>query len=204
MVSNAVELQGPRVVIRPLVPGDFKQWSEVRVRCGEWLTKWEPAPLPGYPDISTDKHAFSRRCAMRDREWNAGTAFGFGIFRDGRFMGEVNINSVQRGTFQNAYVGYWIDRDCAGNGYMPEAVALVLAFAFEEIHLHRIQISVIPRNNSSRRVAEKLRLREEGIADRYLEINGVWEDHVRYGITSEDWQLKRDFYIRHFLGGTFS
>lgn len=200
MFSNAVELHGPRVLVRPLNSGDFKQWSEVRIRCGDWLTRWEPAPLPGHPDLAADKQAFSRRCAMRDREWNAGVGYGFGIFRDRQFLGEVNINSVQRGPFQNAYVGYWIDCAEAGNGYMPEAVALVLAFAFEEIYLHRVQISVIPRNTASRRVAEKLRLRNEGIAERYLEINGVWEDHVRYGITSEDWRNHRDFYMQRFLG----
>ena len=30
---------------------------------------------------------------------------------------------------------------------------------------------------------EKSDCGEEGIAIRYLEINGVWEDHVRYGFT---------------------
>ena len=38
---------------------------------------------------------------------------------------------------------------------------------------------------------EKLRLREEGVAQRYLEINGVWEDHVRYGFTIEEWTDRR-------------
>ena len=39
---------------------------------------------------------------------------------------------------------------------------------------------------------EKLQYREEGIAQRYLEINGAWEDHVRYAITSEEWEERRD------------
>jgi ribosomal-protein-alanine N-acetyltransferase len=38
---------------------------------------------------------------------------------------------------------------------------------------------------------EKLGLRDEGVAERYLEINGVWEDHVRYAITAEEWDLRR-------------
>jgi ribosomal-protein-alanine N-acetyltransferase len=38
---------------------------------------------------------------------------------------------------------------------------------------------------------EKLAIREEGIAQRYLEINGAWEDHVRFGITVEEWQSRR-------------
>ncbi len=75
---------------------------------------------------------------------------------------------------------------------MPESVVAVLQFCFEQLLLHRVQISVIPRNASSRRVAEKLGIRDEGIAQRYLEINGVWEDHIRYAITVEEWQERRD------------
>ena len=75
---------------------------------------------------------------------------------------------------------------------MPESVVTVFRFAFEQMGLHRLQISIIPRNTSSRRVAEKLGLRDEGVAVRYLEINGVWEDHVRYAITAEEWAERRD------------
>ena len=64
--------------------------------------------------------------------------------------------------------------------------------AFEDLHLHRVQIAIIPRNSNSRRVVEKLAIREEGTALRYLEINGVWEDHVRYAITVEEWTARRD------------
>ena len=65
--------------------------------------------------------------------------------------------------------------------------------------LHRLQISIIPRNRPSRRVAQKLWLRGEGIALRYLEIDGRWEDHVRYAITSEEWTERRDRYLRQWL-----
>ena len=65
-------------------------------------------------------------------------------------------------------------------------------FAFEDLALHRLQIAIIPRNRASRRVVEKLNLREEGVALRYLEIDGVWEDHVRYAITVEEWVERRE------------
>ena len=61
-----------------------------------------------------------------------------------------------------------------------------------DLHLHRIQIAIIPRNSASRRVVEKLAIREEGVALRYLEINGTWEDHVRYAITAEEWVERRE------------
>ena len=68
---------------------------------------------------------------------------------------------------------------------------VVLKFAFEELHLHRLQVSIVPRNNSSRRVVEKLDLRCEGLAEKYLEINGIWEDHLRYAMTVEEWEIRK-------------
>lgn len=190
--TSPVTLQGRRVVLRPLSLHDFDQWREVRRRCHDWLTRWEPRRIPGQPDTVEDRQAFAARCSVRMREIQLGTGYGFGIFVEGDFAGEVNINSIHRGAHQNAYVGYWIDERLAGQGYMPEAVVAVLHFAFEQLLLHRVQISIIPRNHASRRVAEKLGLRDEGVAVRYLEINGVWEDHIRFAITSEEWDERRD------------
>lgn len=185
-------LFGRRLLLRPLVPSDFAAWSEVRIRCEEWLTKWEPMRIIGQPDPTRDREAFALRCAARDRERQLGVGYGFGIFVDGSFAGEINVNSVHRGPFQNAYVGYWIDQARAGHSYMSEACVVVFRHAFEDLRLHRLQISIIPRNANSRRVVDKLGLRDEGTAVRYLEINGVWEDHVRYAITAEEWEKRRD------------
>ena len=115
------------------------------------------------------------------------------------FAGEINLSIVQRGPFQSAYVGYWIDEAHGGRGYMPEALVAVCRTAFEELHLHRVQISIIPRNTSSRRVVEKLDIRDEGVAQRYLEINGVWEDHIRYAMTAEEWDERSEDLIKEWL-----
>ena len=187
-----VPLRGRRVVLRPLTADDFEAWREVRQRCGDWLLRWEPRPPPGQADATRSRQAFAARCGAREREWQLGLGYGFGIFVGGRLVGEINLSGVQRGPYQNAYVGYWVDRDQAGNGYVPEALVVAARFAFEELGLHRLQVSVIPRNASSRRVAEKLGLRNEGVARRYLEIDGVWEDHIRYAITAEEWADRRD------------
>ena len=185
-------LFGRRVLLRPLAPTDFNAWREVRRRNVEWLTKWEPTRPPGAPDVVEDREAFTVRCNARQRERQLGTGYGFGIFVDGEFSGEINLSSVLRGPFQSGYVGYWIDEARAGEGYMPESVVVLTQHAFEDLRLHRLQIAIIPRNASSRRVVEKLAYREEGIAERYLEINGAWEDHVRYAITAEEWTQRRD------------
>ena len=190
---------GKRILLRPLVVTDFTAWQDVRRRNTEWLTKWEPQRIAGQPDVIESRDAFAVRCSARQRERQLGTGYGFGIFVDGHFCGEINLSSVQRGPFQNAYVGYWMDEARAGCGYTPEAVVLVARYAFEELFLHRLQIAIIPRNGASRRVVEKLDIRNEGVALRYLEINGVWEDHVRYAITAEEWHDRRDELLKAWL-----
>jgi [ribosomal protein S5]-alanine N-acetyltransferase len=200
--ASSLVLTGRRVAMRPLTVADYEAWREVRVRCRDWLLKWEPRLMPGQPDATEDRRIFAARCGARERERQLGSGYGFGIFvgaaRD-RFSGEINLTSIQRGPYQNAYVGYWIDEAVAGNSFVPEAFAVLCRFAFEELGLHRLQASIIPRNQASHRVAEKLRLRNEGTALRYLEINGVWEDHVRYAITAEDWEERRDELMKEWI-----
>jgi ribosomal-protein-alanine N-acetyltransferase len=192
------ELAGRRVVLRPLRDRDYPAWHEVRTRAREWLIHWEPRPA-GVPYPSEDAVSFAARCAMRERDRQLGTAFGFGIFVEGQFAGEINLSSISRGTSQSAYLGYWIDESQAGHGYMPEACVVVFAFAFDELRLHRVQVSIIPRNGPSRRVVEKLGLREEGLAKGYLEIDGKWEDHLRYAITTEEWAARRARYLAEWV-----
>ena len=192
-------LFGRRVVLRPLVVSDFPAWRRVRQQNADWLLHWEPQRLPGQPDATADRDAFAIRCSARERERQLGTGYGFGIFVEGTFAGEINLNAIQRGPFQNAYVGYWIAREHAGAGYVPEALVVTLRLTFEELHLHRVQIAIIPRNQASHRVVAKLGLRNEGVAERYLEINGRWEDHVRYAITSEEWHERGPDLLREWV-----
>ena len=195
-----LRLYGRRVVLRPLVAQDFAAWSEVRIRNGHWLTQWEPMKLPHHPDPERNREVFAARCTARERERHAGSQYSFGIFVDGAFAGEINLNNVIRGAMQSATIGYWIDRTRAGNSYMSEAVVVLAAFAFEELHLHRVEVCIIPRNTNSRRVMEKLAIREEGVSERFLEINGAWEDHVRYGFTVEEWRERHEVLSRTWLG----
>ncbi len=191
---------GNRVALRPLCDRDFDAWNEVRLANDDWLTKWEPAQPPGSPDPVRDRSVFHLRCDARRRDRQSGRGYAFGVFVDGRFAGEMNLSAINRGAHQSGYIGYWIDHRLAGNGYAPEALVGLLEFGFDELDLHRLQISIIPRNAASRRVVEKLEIRSEGVAERYLQINGVWEDHIRFAITSEEWALRGPKLCRTWLG----
>jgi ribosomal-protein-alanine N-acetyltransferase len=88
------------VTLRPLEVTDHEAWREVRIRCRDWLERWEPLPDPGSADPVADRDAFRARCGAWERQRQFDTAYGFGIFLDdGRFAGEVSLGSVLRGPF---------------------------------------------------------------------------------------------------------
>jgi ribosomal-protein-alanine N-acetyltransferase len=190
--GTVTELHTSRLLLRGLRPSDFEKWSEVRLRCDEWLRKWEPKSASGIPDPSRDSGAFTTRCNARERERQLGTGYANALWFGGEFVGEINVNNVVRGAFQSAHVGYWIDERHAGKGFIPEGLVGIFGFMFDRVGLHRLQISIIPRNASSRRVVEKLDIRNEGLARGYLQIAGEWEDHIRYAITSNEWEQRRE------------
>lgn len=76
----------------------------------------------------------------------------------------------------------------AGRGYMTEAVRCLVSFAFETLDLHRIEAACLLDNAASINVLKKSGFHEEGIARRYLEINGAWRDHRLFAILREDYR----------------
>jgi ribosomal-protein-alanine N-acetyltransferase len=193
------EMEGQRVALRTLRDSDFEAWREVRSANRDWLEPWEPLPEFGTPDALADRSGFRARCQAWDRQRQFDAAYGYGIFLDDVLIGEVSLGSVQRGPFQSAYVGYWMAQSHAGHGYTPEAVVLILRFGFEHLALHRIEAAIVPRNTASRRVAEKLGMRDEGTARGLLQIRGVFEDHVRYAMLSDEWTERKAELEAEFL-----
>jgi ribosomal-protein-alanine N-acetyltransferase len=152
-----LRLYGRRVVLRPLVPQDFTGWSEVRRRNGEWLTVWEPMRMVHHPDPEQNRDVFAARCGARDRERLAGSQYAFGIFVDGAFAGEINLNNVVRGAFQSATIGYWIDKSRAGRSLMAESLVVLAQYAFENLHLHPSYINYYLNCHTQKNVLRHLK-----------------------------------------------
>ena len=98
--------------------------------------------------------------------------------RQGKIIGIIGLNNIVWGAFRSAKLGYKMDKDFCSKGFMTASVAEVVRFAFDELKLHRIEANVMPRNTASLRVLEKNGFENEGLSKYYLNINGVWEDHV--------------------------
>ena len=178
-----MELRGPRVVLRPYGPEDFEAWREARQANREWLEKWEPLGPAG---DRYSREEFGRALSYAEGQARSDRGYRFAVWEGGGLRGQVAVSEISRGAFQSGYVAYWVDGRHAGRGLIPEAVRVLLDHAFSQLRLHRVQASIIPRNTPSIRVAEKVGMRLEGLALRYIQINGVWEDHYMYAITAEE------------------
>jgi [ribosomal protein S5]-alanine N-acetyltransferase len=105
-----------------------------------------------------------------------------------RVVGSVNFTSIIRRAAQFCYLGYSIDKDCQGQGYMTEAVGRGIEFAFTEMNVHRIMANYVPGNLKSAAVLSRLGFVVEGYARDYLCLNGIWQDHVMTSLTNGNWQ----------------
>jgi [ribosomal protein S5]-alanine N-acetyltransferase len=174
----------PRTTIRLLELRDATDMLALRVSNDGFLRPFEPAKPPGFLTLEAQRREIEIgiRSRMSDR------SYSFGIFdAEGRLVGRIALSNIVRGAWQNATLGYFVGHEYNGRGHCTDAVALVLAFAFEDVGLHRVQAGVMPRNGASAKVLVRNGFRFEGLAPDYLRINGRWEDHHIYAITSERW-----------------
>lgn len=169
------------VELRQLKKSDARKLQALLIKDRAWLSPWE-ATTPGirYP---VDARDLVRNLLYQQRK---GTGLAFIIEVDGALAGQINVANILYGSVSSATVGYWIGKDFAGRGAMPIAVALTVDYLFDELGLHRVEIDIRPENEASLRVVEKLKLREEGLKERFIHIDGQWRDHRVFAITSEE------------------
>ncbi len=109
-----------------------------------------------------------------------------GVFDGEAMAGYARLSNVVRGAFQNAYLGYAVGREHNNRGVGTLLVRHAVRVAFADHDLHRVQAAVRTDNPGSLRVLEKAGFRREGLALRYLNLDGDWRDHVLHAITRED------------------
>lgn len=182
----ALEPRGDGLLLRAPQSGDFVPWAQLRERSRAYLTPWEPI----WPSDDLTRAGFRRRLRRYTEDALADRAYPFLIFReeDGALVGGITLANVRRGIVQAGTVGYWTGEPYAGRGYMTTALRLLLPTLFGELNLHRVEAACIPGNTASVRVLEKCGFVREGLARRYLCINGVWQDHLLFGMLQEDFR----------------
>lgn len=172
------------ITLRLIRQRDAGEWREVRRRNRDWLQHWE-ATLPPEASLITEVPAtFGEMVRRMRKDARAGRALPWAIIVDGQFAGQLTVGGITYGSLRSAYIGYWIDKELAGRGIMPAAVAMACDYCLDVVRLHRIEINIRPENTASLRVVEKIGLRKEGERPKYLHIDGEWRDHLTYVVMS--------------------
>jgi len=176
-------VKGRGVTLRPPRTSDYEAWATLRQASHAYLQPWEPI----WPEDDLTRPAFKRRLSIYGREMEAGNAWPFFIFADSDqgLVGAITLSNVRRGVAETGTLGYWIGQAYAGRGHGTDAVGAMLAYAFDDLNLHRVEAACVPHNAASRRVLEKTGFRLEGQARAYLKINGAWADHLLFGVVND-------------------
>lgn len=172
-----MSLETPRLLLHPAMPSLAGALLDFYVCNCTYLRPFEPVRQKAFFTAEGQQTLLEHEMA----EWVEGRAYHFYLaLREDpdRIIGSAALNSVVRGGFQSCFLGYKLDEGCQGWGFMTEAVTALVQFAFETLGLHRIEANIMPRNLASLAVVRRCGFQEEGISPKYLNINGVWEDHV--------------------------
>lgn len=178
-----------RLLLRPLAETDRVEYLRMEAASEAHSRPWLPAPDPAL----TPGERFTRALEVHLREEKAGTALRrIGILDDGRIATIVSLSQIFRGPFLSCYAGWRTSAECIGQGLCTESMRALLDIAFAEppdgLGLHRVQANIIPANSASLRVAAKLGMRREGLALRYLKIDGRWQDHIMFAILADEFE----------------
>ncbi len=181
MENQKPKVQGKNLFLRYPQIEDYKEFSTV-MKASKKLHKGLTNP----PFERENFYEYVKRNESDENEF-------FLICRneDSAIAGAINLSQIFLRSFQNAYLGYYIAEKFAGKGYMTEAIALILRYAFENLKLHRIEANIQPHNLASIAVVRINGFTKEGFSPKYLKIGGRWRDYERWAIIKENWTEKR-------------
>ena len=176
---NFIDLYSEDIELKLLTLEDAEALLDYYIRNKEHLRAFEPSRDSSFYTLETQKGLISESY----RQFLSGTTVDMGIFKENKLIGKVKISNIVGGIFKNGIIGYSIDKEAQGRGYMKEAVKMALEYAFKELRLHRIEASALVENMRSRNVLKACGFKELGLNEDYLFIDGKWRDHITYYIT---------------------
>jgi ribosomal-protein-alanine N-acetyltransferase len=162
-------------LIRRLLAEDAEELTALRIRNRAYISPWEP-------DADDPERWYT---VDGVGNWIVDGNERFAIVDGGEIAGMASLTGVVHGALQTAMASYFVDEAHAGRGLASAAVHDLVAFAFDELGLHRVEAGTAIVNIASQRVLEKNGFRLVGELKGLLLIGGEWVDHYL-------WELVRD------------
>lgn len=190
LIKRKLKIETERLTLRPPVHSDFRDWTGLRRDSRDFLCQWEPL----WADDHLSRKAFTNRVYWAQRSVSNGSAVPLFLIRrsDQMLLGAITLDNIRRGPAQAGTLGYWTGLPFARQGYMREAAAALVHYAFVKLDLSRLEAACLPENAASRALLESTGFKYEGVAQSYLQINGRWRTHVLYSALRGDRRGKTD------------
>jgi ribosomal-protein-alanine N-acetyltransferase len=147
----------------------------------EFLAPWEPLRDDAYFT------AEGQRLVVLEalRQHSAGASLPCVILDGDRLVGRITANSIVRGAFQSASLGYWVNAADNGRGVATAAVGAMVRTCFDELGLHRLEAGTLLHNVGSQQALRRNGFVLYGLAPRYISIAGQWQDHALFQLLNE-------------------
>ena len=174
--NNIVHMKGNRITVRNFTPADAEELANYYIRNKEHLREFEPARDNSFYEVEVQRKILIESY----KQLMIGTGMDLGIYLKDKLIGKIKVSNIVHGVFKSAFIGYSIDKEHEGKGYMKEAVLLVERYCKKYLDVHRLEASVLVDNIKSKRVLLKSGFEEIGINKKYLYINGKWRDHITF------------------------
>lgn len=184
-IYSMIELKGKNIVLKNLTPGDADKLLQYYKKNKKHLAPFEPSRDSSFYTLENQRALLNESY----RQLLNGTNIELGIFKSDNLIGKIRLSNIVYGSLKSGVLGYSIDEDEQGKGYMKESVRLFLNYAFNECDLHRVEASALVNNEKSRKVLESVGFKLAGINEKYLLVNGKWQDHATYYIIKDDFIL---------------
>jgi [ribosomal protein S5]-alanine N-acetyltransferase len=171
-------LRAARVQLRWLEPRDVDDLFTI-FGDPEVMRYWS---TPAY----TEREQAAQLLAGIERHFVARDLLEWGIAdADDRIIGTFTLSSLSL-AHRRAEIGYTLARAAWGRGLAGEAVGRGLAYAFDELALHRVEADVDPRNLRSLALLERLGFRREGLLRERWHVAGEICDSLMLGLLAHE------------------
>jgi len=175
-------LKNKDIILRNFSVSDADKLFNLVDKNRDYLEEW----LPWLHSVKKAEDSAKKISEWKEKE-KKGEGVNRGIWFQGQLVGVISFIYVNNDN-KKAEIGYWLDKNHQGKGIVTKSCELLIDYGFNELKLHRIEISCAQGNNKSCAIAERLGFTKEGYFRQSGFLNGKFVDMNWYGLLKSDWK----------------
>jgi ribosomal-protein-alanine N-acetyltransferase len=179
-------IEAERIYLRCYEAGDGRWYYAMSRKNRTHLARYEAENVVMSIESERDAEVVVRGLAA---EWKAHNSFFMGAFdrETNEFVAQIYVGPVNWDV-PEFEIGFFVERDHEGQGYVTEAVRAAMGFIFGHLKAHRVRLECDDTNQRSRRVAERCGMVREGhIRENKRNADGKLSGTLHFGLLKREW-----------------